>query len=41
MGDILDLQDDEPETPGEEKQSYVSYVQCPHSAVSVLMCLFI
>ncbi len=40
MADVLNLQGDDPRptTPGEEKASMLSYLQCHHSAVSVVMC---
>lgn len=40
MADVLRLQaeDDRPATPGEEKVSRLSYLQCHRSAVSVALC---
>ncbi|MBP8920868.1 MAG: hypothetical protein R2719_09790 [Micropruina sp.] len=41
MAEILNLQadDDEPlPTPGDEKVSMVSYLQCHHSGVSYVLC---
>ncbi|WP_373605424.1 SapB/AmfS family lanthipeptide [Klebsiella pneumoniae] len=40
MADVLDLQDDdEPETPADQKQSGVSYSLCRNSRTSQLFCI--
>jgi hypothetical protein len=40
MVDVLGLQDDEePETPPEQKQSSVSYSVCRNSRVSQVFCI--
>lgn len=40
MGDVLVLQDDdEPETPAEQKQSRVSYSVCRNSRTSQIFCI--
>lgn len=40
MADVLDLQDeDDPETPAEQKQSRVSYSVCRNSRASQLFCI--
>jgi hypothetical protein len=40
MGNVLDLQDDdEPETPAEQKASRVSYSVCRNSRVSQILCI--
>ncbi|WP_157754774.1 SapB/AmfS family lanthipeptide [Nigerium massiliense] len=43
MSDVLGMQNEPelPETPGEQKVSYVSVMQCHNSAVSLLMCTMI
>lgn len=38
MADILELQSDDKETPGEEKGSYVSHFLCHNSYVSTQLC---
>ncbi len=39
MADVLDLQDDDPVTPAEQKQSGVSYALCHRSSTSQLLCI--
>lgn len=41
MGNVLELQDDdeEPETPAEQKASRVSYSVCRNSRVSQILCI--
>lgn len=38
MVDVISLQDKEPEVPGEEKLSHVSYFACHNSYVSQTFC---
>lgn len=38
MADVIDLQDDNPEAPQEEKASHVSYAACRNSYRSEFFC---
>lgn len=39
MADVIDLQEESPELPGEEKASNVSYVACNNSYHSQAFCV--
>lgn len=39
MAEILGLQDDEPDTPGEEKGSWYSLAVCRNSYKSLAVCM--
>jgi hypothetical protein len=39
MSDVLELQDDQPENPGEEKGSWVSVAFCNKSYRSIALCI--